>query len=645
MGEKRRALWQRLRHLYKYSSRNLLLLPKEDEPFEPTGQEKEEDREPKDEIVRNRTSSSGNGDEDTLSDLDCSQKSNEYKYHDPDDVQLKSKGFPKKRMAVPHVPSRNTMDVSKSGTVSGHRHIAVYASGEQSECSVELLGDSLRIFIPEQSQNDCQRETGEDISRDIQIHGDGYQALSAIVRDLVELMKEHKWKFTFGQKRIGGDNPKTGNMWLYARKLEGKLLDNLITEKIRLVQDLASLTTEEEKDQDVLKRVRQEVAMFEEEEVSPDQLSAEADSFVGNAIKKNFKAETGRFPVLMMLGKQFREFSVRRWSDTTTVDPSSSQESLSSLAHMDELVLTKEEEIPARHLGALTRPGALMGDTFENVPLEQTVLDTMNPFYWRNLLRAAVQPRSEQFMDRTSSMALTRIWTCGLTDAGLHNLFLTEDSLWLFDLGQPQLHSAPGFLTKFLFSFFHTLGMQEKEGSTEGEWVRRFDVHNETDKLRLTKETGELLASAYEAFGTTLDRIVMELFDGDDGIRWLLIQYVTLQLLSDASFCLQRWTVKGGGRTRSYNHQKGIEKWLWRALWDMYVAFEINSRETWSKLNVEHPSHRESVFYSDMSELLASGEHRTSSRSRSSLNRMFDGGSKPLEPMSESENEDESEGE
>jgi hypothetical protein len=112
------------------------------------------------------------------------------------------------------------------------------------------------------------------------------------------------------------------------------------------------------------------------------------------------------------------------------------------------------------------------------------------------------------------------------------------------------------------------------------------------------------LAKAYAAFEATLDRLIDELFDRDDSLRWLLIQYVTLQLLSDASFCLQRWKIKGGGRTRDSNHQKGIEKWLWRALWDMYVAYDINTSETWTRLYVQHPSHRDSVFYSDMSDLI-----------------------------------------
>lgn len=186
-------------------------------------------------------------------------------------------------------------------------------------------------------------------------------------------------------------------------------------------------------------------------------------------------------------------------------------------------------------------------------------------------------------------------------------MFLTEDSIWLFDLGPPQLYSAPAFLTKFLFSFFHTLGMEECPDDSDS-WVRRF-IHNDmTGKLVPTADTTKLLAKAYEAFEVTLDRLIYELFDRDESLRWLLIQYVTLQLMSDASFCLQRWTIKGGGRTRDANHQKGIEKWLWRALWDMYVAFDINTNETWTRLYVEHPSTRESVYYADMKDLIFDAE-------------------------------------
>jgi hypothetical protein len=218
-----------------------------------------------------------------------------------------------------------------------------------------------------------------------------------------------------------------------------------------------------------------------------------------------------------------------------------------------------------------------------------------------------------------SPTALQRIWTCGLTDAGIHNLFVTENDLFLFDLGEPQLQSLPGFLTKFLFSFFHTLGMEE---DGQGSWVRRFDVQGE--KLALTKETTELLPKAYDAFETCLDRIIEELLDGDGDLRWLLIQYVTLQLLSDTAFCLQRWEMKGGGRTRDHNHNKGIEKWLWRALWDVYVAFDINTQDSWARFEVEHPHYLLS-FGSGCTSSLESSLTSTISKLKESLRLSVDG--------------------
>jgi hypothetical protein len=84
-------------------------------------------------------------------------------------------------------------------------------------------------------------------------------------------------------------------------------------------------------------------------------------------------------------------------------------------------------------------------------------------------------------------------------------------------------------------------------------------------------------------------------------MRWLLLQYVTLQLLSDTAFCLQRWELKGGGRARDHNHNKGIEKWLWRAIWDVYVAFDINTRESWARFGVEHPHFGKSLPLKDHS--------------------------------------------
>jgi len=277
-----------------------------------------------------------------------------------------------------------------------------------------------------------------------------------------------------------------------------------------------------------------------------------------------------------------------------------------------QLFLTPEELIPARNIGKILRSGSLMADVFQNS--HETVVDDTEHI-WRALLRLAVQERKDG-----TPCALKRLWTCGLTDAGLHNLFVSGDNLWLFDLGEPRLYSVPAFLTKFLFSFFHTLGMQEDETGTT--WVNRFQVDDDSnndningnnmddddgdfnnthylyrsEKLQITKETKELLEHAYDAFEITLDRIIDGLFHGDDGLRWLLIRYVTLQLFSDASFCLHKWLIKGGGRDDDENHNTGNEKWLWRALWDFYAAYDLQSADSFYRLKVEHPAHREDYY-------------------------------------------------
>jgi hypothetical protein len=433
--------------------------------------------------------------------------------------------------------------------------------------------------------------------RTVQLRGPAYPALKTLVDELLPFMTDQLFKFTLGQKTIGGGkNSMTGNQLLYAGLLYGELLDTLITQMIQVIRNLQQLTLPEEVD--VVEFVRAEVAQFEAEEsggnsgsrnhgngndVSSDygnfleasDVSLVSDTFVGNAIRKNFHPTKGRTKLLEALGTLFRE-------------------------RPESLILTTEEELPAFHLGVVLQPGALMGATFENVPHnEPTVLQPDN-YFWRNILRHAVEHRPGQ-----SAASLQRIWTCGLADAGLHNLFLSQDTVWLFDLGEPQLQSLPGFLTKFFFSFFHTLGMQEPEeidpkmedplnkNCPSKDWVRRFvstcDKDGNHQKLELTKETVDLLPKAYHAFEMALDRIIDEVFDGDDSLRWLLIQYVTLQLLSDTAFCLQRWQVKGGGKDRNMNHNKGIEKWLWRALWDIYVAYDINTRSAWSRFRVVEP--------------------------------------------------------
>lgn len=89
----------------------------------------------------------------------------------------------------------------------------------------------------------------------------------------------------------------------------------------------------------------------------------------------------------------------------------------------------------------------------------------------------------------------------------------------------------------------------------------------------------KILPKVYEAFDFVLCRLDAEIFDGERAVRDLTIRYVVLQLLSDASFCLDRWQSKGGGSSsREGNHHRHLEKWLWRSLWDLFVASDVVDR-------------------------------------------------------------------
>lgn len=409
---------------------------------------------------------------------------------------------------------------------------------------------SLAILLPEKFTHLIDSGTVESSSNE------EYDCLKQVYKGLSAVMSSHLFKFTLAQKKIGGTDAKTGSQCLYEGKLHGFLLANLISKFVKTVHNLQQLTLPEEVD--VADQVRAEVRKLENDHsFKADSISVMADQFMGNAIKKNFHPTKGRILFFRQSCEEFRK---------------------------NKVFLIPEEKLPAKHLGRLMESGTFMSDVFVGASSEPPMIQPSKNF-WINLMGRAVDERKCM-----SPNALKQIWTSGLADAGIHNLFLNESDVFFFDLGEPQLQSIPGFMTKFLFSFFHVLGMQETE---DGEWVRRFVPQG--DKLAITKETTELLADAYDAYEVCMNRIIDEIFDGDQGLRWLLTQYVTAQLLSDAAFCLQRWKMKGGSRSREQNHNIGIERWLWRALWDTYVAFDINTKESWYRLKVEHPGYYEST--------------------------------------------------
>jgi len=438
-----------------------------------------------------------------------------------------------------HSYSSRTMDsggsVGTEGKRKKGRDIRLFTGSSDGKVHVTLNSERLKIVL---GSDDIVDESCYGFSLRYGAEGDGYSSFKALVDKLVPYQKKRFWKFTQAQKTIGSPSAKTGISYLSKGVLCGEVLDTLIREYIQVIRNLQELTLPEE--EEGVDQVRREVKLIKEDAyMRPVDISAEADAFVGFAIKKNWDPDKGRFFRLRRMGYDFRANS---------------------------LVLTTPEKLPSRLLGRILKPGSLMSAVFKESPDIPTALDTkgFKLDTWRVLLRDAVALHSPA--------ALKRVWSCGIADGGLHNLFLSSEGMWLFDLGEPTLQPLPAFLTKYLFSYFHGLGMIDDKDN--GGWVNRFVPGK---KLALTKETKVLTAKAYAAFKITVDCLIEVLFDGEEAVRGLLINYVTLQLLSDAGFCLERWAVKGGGKVRSSNHHKHLEQWLWRCLWDLYIASDLNT--------------------------------------------------------------------
>jgi hypothetical protein len=110
-------------------------------------------------------------------------------------------------------------------------------------------------------------------------------------------------------------------------------------------------------------------------------------------------------------------------------------------------------------------------------------------------------------------------------------------------------------------------------------WVHRFETVSQkgcSPMLKLTQNTERKITIAYDGYKIAVDSFVRDLFQNNQQVATLMIRYTVLQLVSDAGFCLQRWYSKGGGRERfGYSAQKDLSKWLWRSLWDLYIASEV----------------------------------------------------------------------
>lgn len=369
----------------------------------------------------------------------------------------------------------------------------------------------------------------------------GYNFLGQFVDHLETSQRENNWKITVGQRSIGGPDSENGAHVLTAGRLVGPLLKKTIQEYTAILQNLRALTLVEEKD--VLQQVRNEVHVLDQTN-DVTKISKTSDQFVGTCITKNFHPKNGRFVLLRQFGQKARDGS---------------------------LVLTESETQPAHFLGRLLQKGTLLSSIFAHSEQYVGALDLVEDS-WLDTIQIATSFDDPAMTDR--------IWTCGLTDAGLHNVFVdVKKGLSLFDLGKPQYMPEPAFLTKFLMSFFHAFGMEDNQ--RQG-WVHRFETVTQEGcppLLKLTQDTERKIIFAQDSYKSAVDSFVRDLFHNNKQATALMVRYTVLQLVSDAGFCLQRWHSKGGGRQRfGYNARKDLSKWLWRSLWDLYIASKVCHR-------------------------------------------------------------------
>jgi hypothetical protein len=362
----------------------------------------------------------------------------------------------------------------------------------------------------------------------------GVENLKRLSKILSREQKKNMWKVTLAQKTIGGPTSENGAFSMTSGKLKGSLRKKLIDEFTQVMKVLQKITFPKE-----LKGLASVKAELVELKKSKDvsTVSNEVNAFVGSCIIKNFGRD-GRIPQLRRLGERFRD------RDAT-------------------LHLEEPEKIPAALLGLILKRGASFGEVFAEAPCSICAIDVFED-NWLEIIELATSFETPS--------ATNYVWTCGLTDAGLHNCFISEErGLELFDLGRPELMPLPAFLTKFLMSFFHVFGMEDDPLTNEQVWVNRFKYVD--GKLQLRDETKAMIPYIYDAFTEATDHFIKHVFDGDASVRGLLIKYTVLQLVSDASFCLGNWQKKGGGS--EIREREGIEKWLWRSLWDLYIASHL----------------------------------------------------------------------
>eukprot|EP00929_Paragymnodinium_shiwhaense_P009663 TRINITY_DN113916_c0_g1_i1.p1 TRINITY_DN113916_c0_g1~~TRINITY_DN113916_c0_g1_i1.p1 ORF type:complete len:723 (+),score=210.83 TRINITY_DN113916_c0_g1_i1:51-2219(+) len=385
----------------------------------------------------------------------------------------------------------------------------------------------------------------------------GYNALKNLMFGLVETQKTYALKFAVGRTKVGDAHAKSAGRMLSEGELNADSpgLSALVSSYMEVIKDLQALTSKKEKK--LPRSINGDIAGLKTREeflaVMP-----ETDAYSGHNINKNYDPNTGRLPFADVFGSELRAGMI--CVSQSELKPAVY---LAHLLQMDtslEMIFSK-----------------LAGKTALNVYSEPNVLQGM--------LRQALE---------VNGAGRDRMWNAGIGDGSIHNVILSTASkkIWFYDMGKPYIVSGPAFAAKFLSSFFIDIGMEAGDG---GVWLNRFHEPKGTYKtvlqppsepLNLTAKGELALMRANASFSQALSTFTKDVFGDESAVCELMVRYVILDILSDASFVLARWKQKKTGTDGSLSPCKLGGKlaktdkecnaqWLWRALFNYYVASSV----------------------------------------------------------------------
>eukprot|EP00929_Paragymnodinium_shiwhaense_P069709 TRINITY_DN35170_c0_g1_i1.p1 TRINITY_DN35170_c0_g1~~TRINITY_DN35170_c0_g1_i1.p1 ORF type:complete len:773 (-),score=203.65 TRINITY_DN35170_c0_g1_i1:187-2421(-) len=415
----------------------------------------------------------------------------------------------------------------------------------------------------------CMTDTGEaDYKNDVLTvspsqDDKGYNALKNVMLPLQKVQWFNGLRFALVRDAVGDTEAQLGAKLAVTGQLKDDGLKTILESYKQLMADLTVMTGEQT---EYAGEVKLELEGIRKEEPFR-YITSGSDAYCGLLINKNWNADTGLFNSANVIGQLFGGSRCGKFNS--------------------------HEMQPARYLTQLLQPDAALELTFEGLSGDTP----LNIFRDKKEAYKLMEDATE-----VGDNAKKRVWSAGVMEATLNTLVVNpkRKKMWFYEVTKPVKVSQPAFVARLLASFWTTLGMEEAKC---GSWVNRFktpdlvgqsvlDPPNEA--LQLTHESKQLTDLMGRAFKEALMFFQKEVFDNDAKVCALLVKYTVVEILSDASYVLTKWRElrksdknpnsrknKLANLVKASLEETGVmhAQWLWRSLWDFYIAGDIMNRD------------------------------------------------------------------